>query len=135
MNLLAKKHLTLTEYYQLEEGTANIMDWQKVRFASVEDKKGQLVGLVSVRKLVRYLIGRADGTEDSARTVTDLMIADPITIAPHKTVMEAMRVMKKNSTACLPVVKKGKLVGIISEGNFLNVTASLLNVLGGQQVE
>ena len=116
----------------IPELVANIMDWQKVRFVPVEDKKGRLVGLVSVRKLVRYLIGRADGTADSACTVADLMIADPITIAPDKTVMEAMRVMKKNNAACLPVVKKGKLVGIISEGNFLNVTASLLDVLGEQ---
>ncbi len=121
------------EQDDIPELVANIMDWQKVRFVPVEDKKGRLVGLVSVRKLVRYLIGRADGTEDSTRTVADLMIADPITIAPHKTVMEAMRVMKKNNAACLPVVKKGKLVGIISEANFLNVTASLLNVLDEQR--
>ena len=85
------------EQDDIPELVANIMDWQKVRFVPVEDKKGRLVGLVSVRKLVRYLIGRADGTADSACTVADLMIEDPITISPDKTVMEAMQVMKKTT--------------------------------------
>ena len=119
----------------IPELVASIMDWQKVRFVPVEDKKGRLVGLISARKLIRYLIDKADHQHKGAMasTVADLMIQDPITISPDKTVMEAMRVMKKHHAACLPVVKNDKLVGIISEGNFLNVTASLLNILDEQQ--
>ncbi|MGB3780608.1 MAG: glutamate-cysteine ligase family protein [Tunicatimonas sp.] len=119
----------------IPELAASIMDWQKVRFVPVEDDKGRLLGLVSARKLIRHLIDRAANKEESNCTVADLMIADPITISPEKTVMEAMRVMKKNNAACLPVVKKGRLVGIISEGSFLNVTASLLDALGEQPEE
>ena len=113
----------------IPELVANIMDWQKIRFVPVEDKKGRLVGLVTARKLIRYLIDHADAQQRHNHTVADLMIRDLITIAPDKTVMEAMKIMKKNSATCLPVVKNDKLVGIISEASFLNVTASLLNVL------
>nr|WKN39612.1 glutamate-cysteine ligase family protein [Tunicatimonas sp. TK19036] len=116
----------------IPELVANIMDWQRVRFVPVEDKKGHLCGLVTARRLIRYLVDKADNAKHIEKTVKDLMIEDPITIAPDKTVMEAMRLMKQHNAPCLPVVKNNALVGIISEGNFLNVTASLLNVLEEQ---
>ena len=117
------------EKNDIPELVANIMDWQKVRFVPVEDKKGRLVGLVTARKLIRYLIDHADAQQRQNHTVADLMIRDLITISPEKTVMEAMKLMRKHSATCLPVVKNDKLVGLISEASFLNVTASLLNVL------
>ena len=113
----------------IPELVASIMDWQKIRFVPVEDKKGRLVGLVSARKLIRYLTDKADSHQHGDTTVADLMIRELITISPDKTVMEAMQMMKKHHAGCLPVVKNGKLVGIISEGSFLNVTANLLNIL------
>lgn len=116
----------------IPELAANMMDWQKIRFVPVEDKKGKLVGLLSARKVLRYLLDKNDQHSQEVNSVADLMIKDPVTISPDKTVAEAMRSMKKNRAACLPVVKNNNLVGIISEGNFLNVTASLLNVLDNQ---
>ncbi|MGB3589013.1 MAG: glutamate-cysteine ligase family protein [Tunicatimonas sp.] len=116
----------------IPELVANIMDWQRVRFVPVEDKKGHLCGLVTARRLIRYLVDRAGDDKCEEKSVKDLMISNPITIAPDKTVMEAMRLMKQHNSPCLPVVKNSALVGIISEGNFLNVTASLLNVLEEQ---
>ena len=119
----------------IPELVANIMDWQKVRFIPVEDDKGHLVGLVSSRMLIRYLLQKNENTEPQSTTVGDLMIKDPITITPEKTVMEAMQMMQENNAACLPVVKNGALVGIISEGNFLNVTKSLLNIIRTKKLE
>lgn len=42
------------------------------------------------------------------------MIVDPITLPPEKQVGEALEVMKKYSISGVPVVKKGKLLGIIT---------------------
>lgn len=127
------RDLFTVEKDDIPELVANIMDWQKIRFMPVEDKQGHLVGLVSARQLIRYLINRTDGQPNQVRTVADLMISEPVTISPDKTVMEAMRTMRKDKIACLPVVKNHTLVGIISEENFLNVTASLLEVLDERQ--
>ena len=119
----------------IPELVASIMDWQKIRFVPVEDKKGHLIGLISARKLIRYLTDKADRQHDRTVTVADLMIRDLVTVSPDKTVMEAMRMMRKHHAGCLPVVKNDKLVGIISEGSFLKVTARLLNVLDEQQAD
>ncbi len=116
----------------IPELVANIMDWQQIRFVPVEDQKGRLVGLMSVRTLIRYLLDKAQDEKLPAQTVESLMDKKPVTIAPEQTVVEALRIMQQQQVACLPVVKNDKLVGIISEGNFMNVTTSLLNLLGNQ---
>ena len=57
------------------------------------------------------------------------MITDPMTVTPDATIGEAMRVFKKHKVGCLPVVKNDKLVGVITEGNFIGVVASLLKII------
>ena len=132
-SLLVEEFMTrdvfTVEKDDIPELVANIMDWQKIRFVPVEGKDGKLIGLLSARKMLRYLIDKNEGKQQPPKTVKELMILKPITISPEKTVAEAMRIMKIHRANCLPVVKNDKLVGIISEGNFLNVTDRLLNVL------
>ncbi|TRX51418.1 CBS domain-containing protein [Fulvivirga sp. M361] len=113
----------------LPELVSDVMDWQRIRFTPVEDEKGQLVGLLSSRILMRFFSQqyKLDRRED--KTVKDLMIKNPITISPESTIFEAMSIMEGNKIGCLPVVKNDKLIGIITEGNFLGITASLLKVL------
>jgi CBS domain-containing protein len=43
--------------------------------------------------------------------------------------MEAMVVMRDKKIGCLPVVKNGELVGIITEMDFLRITGSLMDRL------
>ncbi|MFP4090932.1 MAG: glutamate-cysteine ligase family protein [Cyclobacteriaceae bacterium] len=135
-SLLVEEFMTrdvfTVEKDDIPELAANMMDWQKIRYVPVENKIGRLIGLLSAPQILRYLLDKGDKHGSSIRCVGDLMIKDPITISPDKTVAEAMRMMKKHQVPCLPVVKNHTLVGIISEGNFLNVTASLLNVLDNQ---
>ncbi len=50
----------------------------------------------------------------------DMMTADVIAIAPDATVLQAARLMLQHRISGLPVIdQSGKLVGIISEGDFL----------------
>lgn len=114
----------------IPELVADIMDWQKVRHVPVEDDKGNLVGLVSSRTLLRHLnaVGRGTATQENLR-VKDIMIAEPVTIHPEALITDAMKEMRKHGHSCLPVIKNDRLVGIITENNFLNITRSLLSML------
>jgi CBS domain-containing protein len=40
--------------------------------------------------------------------------------------VEAMRVMRDNKVGCLPIVEDGKLVGIITQTDLIDVSARLL---------
>ena len=54
------------------------------------------------------------------------MIENVITITPEKTILEALQLMRGNKIGCLPVVKNGELIGIITEMDFLRVSSRLL---------
>ncbi len=112
------------------ELVAEIMDWKKLRYIPVEDEKANLTGLVISRMLWRNL------TKSSTlknTTVEEIMIQDPICIAPEATIYDAMNILKKHKIGCLPVMKNKKLIGVVSENNFVNITDSLLKIIGNKK--
>jgi CBS domain-containing protein len=72
--------------------------------------------------------------------VRDLMTTDPITTTPDAPLKEAARIMVREKISGLPVMKGAKLVGIVTEGDFLRQEAnrdqpyrlSLLEALFGE---
>ena len=111
------------------ELVVEMMDWRKIRYTPVEDAKGKLVGLVTSRILLRHFSRPKKIKGDKLLLVKDIMIEDPVTISPEATLFEAMKTMAKKKIGCLPVVFGNDLVGIITEENFLRISASLLERL------
>jgi CBS domain-containing protein len=56
--------------------------------------------------------------------VRDLMTTDPVTTTPDAPLKEAARLMVRHKVSGLPVVDDGKVVGIVTEGDFLRQEAS-----------
>ena len=54
-----------------------------------------------------------------ASKVSDLMTADPVTIAPSASVKEAARVISERHHDRLPVVEHGRLVGVVTRVDVL----------------
>jgi CBS domain-containing protein/gamma-glutamylcysteine synthetase len=103
---------------------ASMMDWAHVRHVPVEDHEGRLLGLLSHRMLMRSLARR--GHNDTPVMVEEVMEPDPVTCTPETGTLEAMELMRKNQVACLPVVSGGRLVGIVTEHDFMDVAGQLL---------
>jgi CBS domain-containing protein/gamma-glutamylcysteine synthetase len=108
---------------------AEIMDWRKIRYMPVEDSKGNLVGLMTSRLILRHFTRNNALEESPSQYVKDIMVVKPITITPDTPIIEALDKMRKNKIGCLPVVKKKELVGIITEMDFLRITGRLLERL------
>jgi CBS domain-containing protein/gamma-glutamylcysteine synthetase len=112
----------------------DMMDWRKIRYTPVEDKEGKLVGLVTLRVILRHLL---DARKEAAlldtihTTAKDIMIPDPITVGPNATILEAMHLMRSNKIGCLPVTQNGELIGIITEMDFLRISGRLIERLEG----
>jgi len=113
----------------IPEFVSELMDWRHLRYVPIEDEEKRLVGLVTSRMLYKLYHNVVNCDEDPPESIEELMIKDPITIHPESSIIEAMDVMEKNKIGCLPVVKNNRLVGIITENNFMNITARLLKVL------
>ncbi len=80
------------------------------------------VGIMSERDYARKvtLKGRtAEGT-----LVRDVISTPVITVTPQQTVDECMRLMTGRRFRHLPVVKDGKVLGVISIGDLINWTIS-----------
>jgi len=103
---------------------ASVMDWEHLRHVPVEDQEGRLVGLVTHRQLLR-LVGRGESAQTVA--VREMMQSDPLTVSPETPTVEAIGLMRERKVGCLPVVAKGKLVGIVTESDFIDVSARLLD--------
>jgi predicted transcriptional regulator len=108
---------------------AELMEWRKVRYMPVEDSKGKLSGLITSRILMRYFTERSRFNGKQAYLVKDIMRHDPITIGPDATIVEAMHLMRDKKLGCLPVVKDGELIGLITEMDFLRVSGRLIERL------
>lgn len=111
------------------ELVAQLMDWKKIRYTPVEDVKGRLSGIITSRLLLRHFARQSSLNGAQQLLVKDVMIADPITIAPTATILEAVQTMRDQQIGCLPVVQNDELVGIITEMDFLGITARLIERL------
>ena len=91
-------------------------------------ENGELVGIVSDRDLKRAMASPATSLEVrelnyllDRLTVAEIMTRAVITIAPMFPVEEAARLMVKEKISALPVTEGGRLVGIVTETDVLEL--------------
>ena len=111
------------------ELVANLFEWRRIRYVPVEDDNKHLVGLITMRTVFKEFNKEIHQNEKAPKTVSDLMIKNPITIHPEASILEAIDIMDSQKIGCLPVVKNNRLVGIITEQNYMTITARLLRRL------
>ena len=103
----------------------NIMHWRGIRHVLVENDGGELVGLVTSSRLVGYFATRL-GAKTVGGFVRDIMATDLITVSVETTTNDAISLMRKHEIGCLPVCQEDKLVGIVTERDFVNVADHFL---------
>jgi CBS domain-containing protein len=109
----------------------DIMQLGRIRHLPVlGDDTEQLVGIVSQRDLFRGALARALGYGQHARRkvldtllVKEVMSTDLLTTTPDTPLVEAARVLMERKIGCLPVVEDGRLVGIVTEADFVALVA------------
>lgn len=105
---------------------ANLMDWHRIHHVPVEDNEHRLVGLVSHRPLLRFLASDESRREEGPIPVSRVMISDLVTASPETSTLEAIDVMRENRISCLPIVRGDRLIGIITERDFMRIAGQLL---------
>jgi CBS domain-containing protein/gamma-glutamyl:cysteine ligase YbdK (ATP-grasp superfamily) len=113
---------------------ASLMDWKHLLHVPVEDDEHRLVGIVSHRAIMRFLINAAANPGGSTEVVPVAMImqSNPVTATPAMPTLEAIRLMDLHRITCLPVVDGGRLVGMITERDLMEIARPLLERhLGG----
>jgi CBS domain-containing membrane protein len=93
------------------------MDELGVRHVPVVDAGRRLVGLVTARDLLRRVGPEPAGA--SLVSVDQVMTADVRSVTPDDGIGRAARVMIEAEVTCLPVVEAGRLVGMLTERDFV----------------
>jgi len=114
---------------ELVDLVACLMDWEHIRHVPVEDNEHRLVGIVTHRTLLRIMARGAGQEEKRPIPVSEVMQNNPVTVPPDTPTLEAINVMKHHRIGCLPIVDNDRLVGIVTERDFMNVAGQLLEDL------
>jgi len=117
---------------------AKMMAERKIRRLPVVDAAGKLVGLVSSQDVLHafpinvnpfsFVSGQGPDTTALTLTARDVMVADPIRIAPETPVEEAARLMRDHKIGALLVMRKEQLVGVVTESDIFRAFASIFSV-------
>ena len=108
----------------------DIMRLGRIRHLPVVDDDERIVGIVSQRDLFRSALARAIGYGEVAQNrvmgllkVKEVMTIDVATIGPDASLAEAADIMLRRKLGCLVVAEENRIVGILTEGDFVELMA------------
>lgn len=123
---------------------AKVLADHRISGVPVVDAKGSMVGVISEGDLIRRteldtderrrswwldLFSSDRNAEDyiksHARTVQDVMTADVISVDDETPLSEVAHIMEAHRIKRVPVIRDGRLVGIVSRANLVQALASI----------
>lgn len=104
----------------------DLMDTHRVRHVPIVDRDGELVGLLTHTDLAMSALGSLSDLPLSQerdllqrRRVREIMITEIETVEPDTPLRDAAATLFENKIGCLPVVEGSRLVGILTESDFV----------------
>jgi CBS domain-containing protein len=126
------------------QDVAHLLLTNRISGLPVVDRDGKLVGIVSEGDLMRraesgtgrrrpwwlaILTGRdvlaAEYVREHSRKVADVMTRQVLTAAAETPLQDIATLLEKNGIKRVPIVKDGKVIGIVSRANLLQALACL----------
>jgi acetoin utilization protein AcuB len=134
---MKKRHLTEVQDWMRENpvtidpdatlaAAQELMIENEVRRLPVVER-GELVGIITNSDILRQIPATVEEIDDDTRllltqrTVREVMTYSPMTINPSATIQEAAERMLEYQISGLPVVRNGKVVGIITESDIFRL--------------
>ena len=97
------------------EAACEQMARRKTGSVLVMDEQERLIGIFTGRDAIRRVLAAG---KTAASELHEVMTSDPVTMTPEKTAIEALRLMWDDGFRHVPLVQNGKVLGVISRGDF-----------------
>ncbi len=82
----------------------------------VTEKGGKVIGIITELDLLSAVV---ENKELVKTTVEEIMSKDVVTVSPDTPATDIVKIMRDNNLLRVPVVKEGKLVGIVARSDIL----------------
>lgn len=125
--LMSRELITVQEDDPLDL-VVNILLWKSIHHLPVEGKTGGVAGVINAKGVLGYHFGASQRPIGSG-VASEVMQRKPLTVRPDTTSAEAFRLMRRKKVGCLLVTRERKLVGIVTEYDFAQIAAELLEEL------
>jgi CBS domain-containing protein len=89
---------------------------QRIGAVLVTDEGGRLLGIFTGRDAICRML--AEGRDPCGTRLDAVMTPRPETLGPRARAIEALRLMRDSGFRHLPVVEGGRVLGIVSRGDF-----------------
>ncbi|MEW4922308.1 CBS domain-containing protein [Algibacter sp. 2305UL17-15] len=112
------KHIMRTDIFSVHKNDSvelvlNIMKWKNIHHLPVINHSKELLGVLSWTDVKAYLTSK----DKHHHSVDAIMKKDVIVVSEKSTIQEAREVMKSNNINFLPVIRKDKLIGLITSND------------------
>lgn len=107
------------------DAAAHFMKAGHIRHLPVVDGQERLIGLVTQHRVLSAWVSHGDPRQERPHQVATevpvemLMERNVLTVSPDTTAALAAALIESSQFGCLPVVENDKLVGIITEADFV----------------
>ena len=93
-----------------------LMAERRAGSVAVVDEGGRLVGIFTGRDAVSRVLAR--GRDAASTQLADVMTPNLQKLSPEQSAIDALRLMWDGGFRHLPMVKDGKVLGVVSRGDF-----------------
>jgi CBS domain-containing protein len=130
-DVMTSPAITVTPQTSVKEGL-RMLDRHQVTSLPVVGSDGRLLGIVSEADLLHdvvrhdertHLIRHEHTPSHVPRNVEDVMSTLSMTVAPDSDLSEAVDLMTGTAVKSLPVVEKGRVVGVVSRSDVVHLLA------------
>lgn len=109
-------HVVTVDKEETVSAAARLLSRHNVGALPVTDLKGKLVGMLTDRDIAVRCV--AAGFDPDLTRVHTVMSAGAVTVGAGESPQKAARTMGKHRVRRLPVTENGRLVGMLSQGDF-----------------
>ncbi len=139
--MLKVREIMATDLFTLQEDDSlydakQMMELARIRHIPIVSKTNEFRGLITHRDILSLAVSSLAEIDtstqhqlDVAIPINEIMKTDVLTVSGETLLRDAANMLLENKYGCLPVVDERKLVGIITEADFLRLTIHLMDAL------
>ena len=111
-----------------------LMEAKAIRHVAVVEGSGRLLGLISHRDVLRSQEGSLSGSPSNEQAHMNrwiearwVMTKEVRTVYPQTPALEAALTLRSHGYGCVPVVEEGRLVGMLTDSDFVEYAIQALS--------